>query len=294
MSFRKNQVFGISAALTTPFAPDGTIDHGLLCHHARRVLDQGCVSVTLGGTTGEGPSLSHGEKIAAYRALTASGIAAGDIVFAIIESSLTAAIDAAREAARLGSRYVLVAPPFYFKGVAADGVADWYRLFLTAIADTGLHVILYHIPQLTTAPMPCDLVADLLAAFPKQISGIKDSAGDWSHTRQLLERFPDIDILIGDERLLEQGVALGASGAISGVANFRVDLLTPILTGATADAHLAGLVENILRYPVTPAVKALVAHLNGEAGWRGARAPLAGLTKDQYDTLCAGYDGLYA
>ena len=59
--------FGISAAMTTPFNADLSIDSGLLAAHAARLLEEGCSSLTLFGTTGEGPSIATAERAAANR-----------------------------------------------------------------------------------------------------------------------------------------------------------------------------------------------------------------------------------
>ncbi|PKR54798.1 dihydrodipicolinate synthase family protein [Thalassospira marina] len=294
MTFDKTRPFGISAALTTPFNAAGNVDIALLVSHVQDALAKGCTSVTLGGTTGEGPSLSQEEKVAAHNAMTAAGVPADKIVFAIIESSLPNAVAFARQAAELGSAHILLAPPYYFKGVADSGQLAWFRAFLTEIAPTGLKVILYHIPQVTAAAVTPDMVAELKKDFPALITGVKDSAGNWDNTEELLKRFPDLDILIGDERLLANGVALGAAGSISGVANFRPDLLTAILAGKPADPRLPELVEALLQYPVTPAVKALVGHLGSQQSWLAARAPLARLSPAQYQALAKRYDELFA
>ncbi|RCK53833.1 hypothetical protein TH25_00135 [Thalassospira profundimaris] len=294
MTFDATQPFGISAALTTPFTSAGNIDHALLVAHVKNVLAKGCNSVTLGGTTGEGPSLSQEEKVAAHNAITAAGVPAQKIVFAILESALPNAVAHARQAADLGSTHILLAPPFYFKGVADNGQLVWFRKMLTEIAPSGLKVILYHIPQVTAAPVTPDMVAELKKDFPAMICGVKDSAGQWENTEELLKRFPDLDILIGDERLLARGVALGGAGAISGVANFRPDLLTDIMAQKPDDPRVTDLVNALLEYPVTPAVKALVGHLDQEQSWREARAPLAGLTPEQYQALTKRYNDLFA
>ena len=55
------QKFGLSAALTTPFKTDGTVDIDAMIAHARRCLSNGCDSVTLFGTTGEGCSVGSRE-----------------------------------------------------------------------------------------------------------------------------------------------------------------------------------------------------------------------------------------
>ncbi len=49
--------FGLSCAITTPMREGGSVDLPRLVHHARHVLAQGCDSVTLFGTTGEGAAL---------------------------------------------------------------------------------------------------------------------------------------------------------------------------------------------------------------------------------------------
>ena len=54
------QKFGLSAALTTPFKTDGTVDIDAMIAHARRCLQNGCDSVTLFGTTGERGSVMGG------------------------------------------------------------------------------------------------------------------------------------------------------------------------------------------------------------------------------------------
>ena len=61
----REQRFGLGCALITPFAADGSVDVVRLVGHARRVLADGCVSVTLFGTTGEGASLGLASRAAA-------------------------------------------------------------------------------------------------------------------------------------------------------------------------------------------------------------------------------------
>jgi len=293
MPVTKTDKFGISAAITTPFTSTGAIDTDLLCKHAKSLIAKGCSSFTLGGTTGEGPHLSRDEKVAAHKALLASGIEPAQIVVGIIESALGDAISAAKTADSFGSKYVLVTPPYYFKGSSDAGQITWFRQFLDAISDTRLQVILYHIPQVTAAPICPDMIAALIESHPAMIAGVKDSSGDWENAKTLLDRFADRHILIGDERILGAAIALGGSGAISGVANFAPDLLIPLLDGETPDQRLAPLVNALVELPVTPAVKALVGHITDSAQWSRVRAPLVELTQEQYEWITNTYDTLF-
>ena len=293
MTAPRTEKFGISAAITTPFTQTGAVDTALLCAHAKSVLDQGCASVTLGGTTGEGPSLSLSETIPAYKALTAASIDPAKIVFGILQSALPDAIEAARQVSSLGCKYILVAPPYYFKGVSDAGQIAWFDQFLTAISDTGLNVILYHIPQMTAAPITPDMVGAIIKAHPSMIAGVKDSSGDWDNAMTLLDRFSDRHILIGDERMLGAAIKRGASGAICGVANIAPGLLIPLLDGKEPDKNLTPLVNALLEYPVTPVIKALVAHVTDTPAWRRVRAPLVELDQGQYELITNTYNRLF-
>ena len=55
--------FGLSWAITTPMREGGAVDLPRLVHHARYVLANGCDSVTLFGTTGEGAALIYDENL---------------------------------------------------------------------------------------------------------------------------------------------------------------------------------------------------------------------------------------
>ncbi len=280
MSQTNNNKFGVSAALTTPFLADGQVDKSLLLRHVQRLLQQGCASVTLFGTTGEGPALGMREKAEVVDFLLQQGVAASKLVLGVLAVSHEEVLDMFALGQRIGCRRFLLAPPFYFKGVDEQGLLQWFSEVLSAVQSQQPEVILYHIPQLTAVPLLVSLIQQLQQAYPALVYGVKDSAGDWSNSKALLEHFPDLAIMIGDERLLEDAVRLGASGTISGIANFRADWLIDVVAGQPAHAGLTPLVNEVLCYPVIPAVKALVAATYDEAQWLGCRAPLLALSDD--------------
>ena len=65
---------GVWPAMLTPLQADGALDHARLVFHAKRLLAAGCSGVTLFGTTGEGPSFSVAERMAALEALLQGGV----------------------------------------------------------------------------------------------------------------------------------------------------------------------------------------------------------------------------
>jgi 4-hydroxy-tetrahydrodipicolinate synthase len=285
--------FGLSCALVTPFRDDGDVDVARLVDHARSRLASGCASVTLFGTTGEGASIDATTRIRVLEAFKISGIdMAARVVTCICASAAGDARAQQRAAAHAGSRTLLIAPPSYFKGVGDAGLQAWFAAVLGGAAADGQRALLYHIPSVTAVPLSADLIARLRDAFPATIAGVKDSSGDWPYGRSLLERVPDLQILIGDERRLAQAVRLGASGAISGLANVVPKRLRPLADAGVDDPGVAELVDLVLRFPVTPAVKELVALTTGEGAWRRVAPPLAPLSPAQRADIADAFDGI--
>jgi 4-hydroxy-tetrahydrodipicolinate synthase len=285
--------FGLSAALTTPFRADGRIDLAKLAGHARWCLNTGCASVTAFGTTGEGASIGLSGREQALGALAGAGIAGDSVVYCVAASSVHEAVEQGRMATGFGCRSILLTPPFYFKGVSDEGLYAWFSQALEKLGPGAKGVILYNIPSVTQVGLSLELIGRLRAAFPGMVSGVKDSSGDWSYTQRLLEEHRDLAILIGDERYLAEGVRRGGQGAISGLANLCPAALLPLAVEGKGDERINRLVDEVLRYPVTPAVKALVAHRTGDRAWLHVRAPLLPAPTDQVERLGKVYDDLF-
>ena len=291
---RKNR-FGLSVALATPFAEDRSIDLQRLVAHGRQSLADGCSSLTVFGTTGEGASLGVNERNRALGALAGAGVDPGtQLVVGIAASSVEEAIAQGRAGLMLGCPSFLLAPPFYFKGAGEEGLFDWFAAVLTGLGPKAGNVVLYHIPQVTSVGLSMALVDRLKKAFPRQVTGVKDSSGDWDNAQALLKHHGELHILIGDERLLAKAMNLGASGAITGLANIAPDLMKPLIDGIE-EPRINAMVEAVLPYAVTPAVKALVGHRRKDAiAWSRMRAPLKSLGESDCLKLFADIDAIRA
>ena len=285
--------FGLSAALTTPFRPDGSVDLARLAEHARWCLANGCDSVTAFGTTGEGASIGISGREQVLGALGGAGIDGQDVVVCVAASSVHEALLQARMAAEFGSRDLLLPPPFYFKGVNDEGLFAWFTQILEKLGASGPSVILYNIPSVTQVGLSVELIGRLKRAFPGVVTGVKDSSGDWGYTQKLLAAHKDLAILIGDERYLAEGVRLGGQGAISGLANVCPQALLPLARDGRGDERINSLVDEVLKFPVIPAVKALVAHRSADSNWLHVRAPLTALRDIDVLRLSSAYDRLF-
>lgn len=285
--------FGLSAALTTPFDADGKIDVARALAHARARLDNGCSSVTLFGTTGEGSSIADAERAALLDAFVAGDFPASRIVVGVMQNAIGDAVLQAGDALRRGCKAILLAPPSYFKNLSDDGLFNWFSAVLTGLGGDARGIILYNIPSVTAVELSIDLIGRLRAAFGSVIAGVKDSSGNWAYTEKLLAAHNDIAILIGDERDLAAGVHLGGQGAISGMANLFPDRLLRMINEGQDDPELVGAVQQLLNYPVTPAVKALVARHMRDSEWRRVRAPLLALSDADFEAIGRVFDQLH-
>jgi 4-hydroxy-tetrahydrodipicolinate synthase len=211
------------------------------------------------------------------------------VVGGVTASSLGDAIAQARLVIDQGCRAALVAPPFYFKDVTEDGLYNWFSRLCEELEEQ-IDVILYHIPSATATPLSVSLISRLRESFPNTIKGVKDSGTDWSYTEALLKSHNDLAILIGNERHLAAGVRLGADGAISGLANLLPEILLRIIETGREDNRITSLVTEIVRFPIIPAIKVLLAHRDNHPAWATPRPPLVRLSKAEATSLLPAYD----
>ncbi len=282
-----------NAALATPFQAPGVIDWDRLTRHTRDLLARGLTSVTAFGTTGEGASIPPGERAKLFDRFGAAGIDPARVVVCVTGSAAGEVAAGARSALGAGAAAVLIPPPFYFKQPSDDGVFAWYDRMFGALGGDARDVLLYNIPSLTGVAIGTDLIARLRSAFPQIVRGVKDSSGDWSYAKRLLAEHADLTILFGFENLLAGAAARGGSGTISGLANIVPEAIAGVVRGS-ADTRIDDLVAALDSLSVVPAIKALVAHVRGDAAWRAVDPPLDALESSAERRLLARYDALFS
>ncbi|MBX5222888.1 dihydrodipicolinate synthase family protein [Rhizobium sp. NLR8a] len=285
--------FGLSVALATPFDSDGNIAIEAMIAQARRCLAAGCSSVTLFGTTGEGSSIGNGERERIVAAFLDAGIAPGNIIVGVLVDAAEDAAMQAGQALSLGARNILLAPPSYFKNVSDDGVFQWFSAVFALLGDKARDIIVYNLPSVTMVPLSVSLIGRLRTAFPHIVTGVKDSSGDWPYTEALLKAHSDLIILIGDERHLARAVRLGGQGAISGMANFVPRELKPVAEEGRDDTRVSDFVLELLKHPVIPAVKTMIARTTLEEIWVAVRPPLVSLSGEAQAQLALAFDRLF-
>ena len=275
---------GVIAPLLTPFNDDGSIAIDLFVEHAHTLLEAGCVGLAPFGTTGEGPSIGMIERVAAVDALIAGGLPPEQLVIGTGTPSVIDTIALTRHAADSGAAAVLVLPPFYFRSAEIDGLADFFGQVADAAA---IPIFLYHIPKVAGIGLPSNLIRRLARTQPN-IVGIKDSTGDWEHTRQLFD-IPDFIVYPGSELSLLKALEAGAPGCISATANVNAGPIADVINSRNLgledrarEQHVAvASFRNVVQqFSAIPAQKAILDRQTEDSRWANLRAPLTPLSGD--------------
>ncbi len=283
--------FGLSCAISTPFAAAGNVDVPRLVEHAKDRLARGCDSITLFGTTGEGASVGLSARDAIMDAMVKAGITPRtQLLSTVVASSIEDAADQAKLALDAGVRGMLLTPPFYFRAVSDDAIFAWFGQLFDRLGGQARDMFAYHLPSVTGMPLSIDLIGRLKSAFPGVIVGVKDSSATWSNTEALLKQHSDLMILVGDERDLAKSVRMGGSGSICGVANVAPEILIGAAKHGREDARIRPVVEAIIAHPVLPAIKALIAHQKRDPNWARMRPPMVELDSTAAEKLIASFD----
>jgi len=283
---------GVLAPVVTPFTSDLRPDAARLARHCRWLIAQD-VGLAVFGTNSEANSLTVPEKVALLDALVEAGLPPGRMMPGTGCCALPDTVELTRRAVQHGCSGVLMLPPFYYKGVSDEGLFASYSEVIERVGDERLRIYLYHIPPVSQVPISLALIDRLLARYPGTIAGIKDSAGDWSNTRAMLERFQPrgFDVFAGSETFLLATLRAGGAGCISATANVNPAAIARLARewrAGDADAQqraLDAVRTAFQKFPMIPALKSAIAHFSGDDAWPTVRPPLVALTAEQRRAL---------
>jgi 4-hydroxy-tetrahydrodipicolinate synthase len=217
-------VEGVYVAAVTPFRdePGLPVDVDAYLAHVDWLAARGVDGVVAFGTNGEGPSVAAAEKLAVLEALFAADPAV-QVVPTVAEATLPDTLAMLEALEALPAAAVMVLPPYFFKPASADGLLAFYEPVVRA---TRHPVVLYHIPRFSV-PIPPEVVAGL------PVWGVKDSGEDFGYAEDVVRR--GRQVLVGTEDDLAGRLGRGASGVVSGLANFAPELVVGVYDAVRAD-----------------------------------------------------------
>ena len=275
----RQQLSGTGVAIVTPFAKDLSVDFDALGILINFIIEGRVEYIVTLGTTGETPVLSREEKLEII-----------NFTYALVNERVPVVVgiggNDSRSVAKDLETYpldkasaVLSACPFYNKP-SQEGLFEHYRLLSEASPKP---ILLYNVPGRTGRNITATTTLRLANGF-ENIVGIKEASGDMMQCMEILRDSPkDFLVVSGDDALALPQMSCGMDGVISVAANSFPRQFSDMIrlcrqqdfagakkindtlidayhllfeennpAGVKAFLHELGLLENVMRLPVTP------------------------------------------
>jgi 1-pyrroline-4-hydroxy-2-carboxylate deaminase len=206
---------GVMPATTTAFDENLNMDHAFVATHAKWLVDNGCTAIVAPGSLGESATLSFDEKVALWSTYI---VAVGDrvpVVAAIASLSTAEAVALAKRAADTGCSGLMVLPPYVYRSEWREMKAHLQAVFRA----TNLSCMLYNNPVAYGTDFLPEQIQEL-AAEHENLAAVKESSTDVRRITWIKELTGDrLDISVGVDDAIVEGIAAGAVGWVAGLVN---------------------------------------------------------------------------
>lgn len=205
---------GVFTALVTPFSSDYKIDYDALDKLIAKQVATKVSGLVLFGSTGEGHSITHQERLNVlsfvkerYRSLK--------IIVSVSRNVTSEAVDEVLLYNSVGGiDAIMVTVPFYNKPTP-DGIKAH---FIEVANISSIPILIYNVPSRTGVNIDIQTILEL--AKHKNIFGIKNATLDVLYVTALLQKCPSgFDIFAGDDMFSPYFMIMGGVGVISVISN---------------------------------------------------------------------------
>lgn len=217
----KTPVFtGANVAIVTPFTEKG-VNYEKLGELIEFQIEKGIDAITVCGTTGESPTLTHEEHCAVIEYSVKKVAGRIPVIAGSGSNDTSYAVELSQFAEKAGADGLLMVTPYYNK-TTQRGLIQHYSY----VADrVNTPIILYNVPSRTGVGFTADTYAEL-SKHPN-INGIKEASGDFSLIAETLSKCGDnMFIWSGNDDQVVPLMSLGAKGVISVTANIFPDAVS--------------------------------------------------------------------
>jgi dihydrodipicolinate synthase/N-acetylneuraminate lyase len=272
---------GALAAALTPLAEDGeALDEAAFEPYVDFLATGGLDGLLALGTTGEGFLLPAQQR---RRAAELFLEAAKDRLAVAVHCGAQTTSDTVRLAAHAAEAGVdavaVIAPPYY--RLDGQALTRHFEAAAAACAPTPFYV--YEFERVSGYAVPLEVVERLRERVPN-LAGMKVSDRLFERVRPYL--LEGLDVFVGAEPLLDEGLAAGAAGAVSGLAAAFPEVVVELVRAPSAEgaARLDELRTALERFPFQAALKAVAAS-RGVPMRDDVRAPLRRLSSEERTEL---------
>ncbi|WP_371580340.1 dihydrodipicolinate synthase family protein [Streptomyces sp. NBC_01314] len=210
---------GVIPPVCTPLTPDREVDVPSLVRLVDHLVAGGVDALFVLGSSSEAAFLTDAQRRRVVE--TVVGHVGGQlpVLAGAIDMTTPRVLDHVRAVTAAGAEAVVATAPFYTRTHPAE-ISRHYRLLA---AGSPVPVFAYDIPAAVHSKLPADLVLELAA--DGVIAGLKDSSGDLAAFRAVVTgaradtALTGFSALTGSELVVDSALALGADGAVPGLAN---------------------------------------------------------------------------
>lgn len=270
---------GAIAAALTPLRDGGAVLDEPAFEALVRSLSGGGVDGLLAcGTTGEGILLSVDERrrtVELFLASRPEGFQVAVHAGAQTTADTVALAEHAREAG--ADAVAVIAPPYF----PLDEVALLEHLRAAAAACDPVPFYVYEFAGRSGYPIPVEVV-ERLRSEASNLTGMKVSDTPWSAVEPYL--LEGLDVFVGSEPLVLEGLAHGTTGAVSGLATAFPEIVSALVHERSPEAgEKVSTLRSLLHpLPFHAALKAIVGARGVPVG-PDVRPPLRALTTDEHE-----------
>ncbi|MFE0258211.1 dihydrodipicolinate synthase family protein [Streptomyces sp. NPDC059010] len=210
---------GVVPPVCTPLTPDREVDVPSLLRLVDHLVAGGVHGLFVLGSTSEAAYLTDRQRRIVVEAVTGHVGGRLPVLAGVIDMTTPRVLDHVREVTAAGADAVVATAPFYARTHPAE-IARHYRLIAAACP---VPVVAYDLPASVHTKLPAEVILDLAAEGV--LAGLKDSSGDLAGFRTVVvgaRNRPDIkdfSVLTGSELIVDAALAVGADGAVPGLAN---------------------------------------------------------------------------
>jgi dihydrodipicolinate synthase/N-acetylneuraminate lyase len=269
---------GALAAAVTPLKDAGeALDEDAVAPYVEFLAAGGVDGVLALGTTGEGFLLPIEQRLRAAQLFVEA--AKGRLLVAVHcgAQSTWDTVELAAHAADIGADGVAVMAPPYFP---LDEAELFGHLHAAARACAPTPFYVYEFAARSGYPVPVAVLERLREVAPN-FRGLKVSDVPWERFAPYL--LEGLDVFVGPESLISQGIAGGAVGAVSALGSAFPELVAAAVR-APETAELGPVRAAMERFPLQAAAKIVLARRGVPIG-PDVRRPLRTLTDEERKEL---------
>ena len=217
----EKNLMGVFAPITTPFDEKGEVAYNKLIDNMKFYAKSGLKGYLALGSNGENKSLTTEEKTKVLDTIIKHKGTKQFVMAGCIFESTKETMEFAKIAERLGSDFITLLPPSYFKKEMTDAVL--LRYFSDVANNVKKPCLVYNAPQFCGGTvLSVSLIKDL-AKHPN-IIGVKDSSNAANIESYLFAVRDSFNVIPGSANFFMNALFMGANGGVISLANIFPDM----------------------------------------------------------------------